>query len=68
VDNKSFIQCPKLTFNTRKGAKAFLRRHGLTKKQSTYKCPYCLYFHNTSEDSEHKRTSREINEKTREDN
>ena len=62
------MQCKKITFNTRKDARAFIRRRGANKRLSTYKCPYCLYFHNTSEDSEHKRTSREINERTREDN
>jgi hypothetical protein len=67
VDDKLFIQCPKLTFNTRKGAQAFLKRHGLKKKQSSYKCPDCFYFHNTSEDSEHRRISREINKRIRDD-
>jgi transposase-like protein len=67
VDDKLFIQCKKLTFNTCKGAKAFLKRHGLRKKQRAYKCPHCQYFHNTSEDSEHRRISREINERIRDD-
>ncbi|MFQ3209153.1 MAG: hypothetical protein ACI9HU_000637 [Colwellia sp.] len=67
MDDKLFIQCPKLTFNNRKGAKAFLKRHGLNRLQRPYKCPYCKCFHNTSEDSEHRRISREINERIRDD-
>ena len=67
MDDKLFVQCKKLTFNNRKGARAFLKRHRLTKIQSTYKCPYCLFFHNTSEDSESRRVSREINERIRDD-
>ncbi|URC15421.1 hypothetical protein JLT2_53 [Paraglaciecola Antarctic JLT virus 2] len=43
-----FKICNKLTFDSRKGAKAFTRRIGRSHQQRAYKCPYCGWFHNTS--------------------
>ena len=50
----------KVTFSTFEDAHTFLKGIGRIRQQRPYKCPICLYFHNTSLNAEGRRKIREL--------
>jgi len=59
----AFKKCGKATFYSRGEARHFLRKRSLQYTQKSYKCPYCHGYHNTSLDSEGRRSIKEFNNK-----